>query len=200
MPAPTTPAKSERDPTQVTGIILAGGAGQRMGGIDKGWVRFRDEALVQHVIDRFAPQVHRIVISCNRNLEQYQQLGHQIVRDAQSDYQGPLAGICAALSCVETEWAAIVPVDAPFLALDLVDSLLRCAHAQHSDACCAVNDGALEPTFCVIRSHTITALQDYMARTQDRSVQGFLKSIGCAYCEFSDATAFKNLNRPEDLM
>lgn len=187
-------------PEQITGIILAGGAGQRMGGEDKGWLSFHNKALIEHVITRFAPQVHRIIISCNRNIERYQQLGHQIVRDADATYQGPLAGIYAGLQLVSTEWAAVVPVDAPFLPEGLTQKLLACAITSRSNASCVLNGESIEPTFCLISRSVLTDLGEYLQQDKKRSVQGFLKTIRCAYCQFNDALAFKNLNRPEDLM
>lgn len=190
---------NENSPSRVTGIILAGGAGQRMGGADKGWLPFHNKALIEHVSERFRPQVERIIISCNRNMDRYRQLGYQIVMDAAANYQGPLAGICAGLQLVQTEWAAIVPVDAPFLPTNLVRALISSAQSDNADACYVRNNEKMEPTFCVLKKDRLGDLQLFIDRDSKQSVRTFLESVNAAHCQFHDAFAFKNLNTPADL-
>src|SRR5512134_30781 len=101
---------------QITGLVLAGGRGERMGGADKGWVQYRGRPMIEWVVERFRPQVGQLLISANRNLERYAALAH-VVADSDSGatdaYAGPLAGVLAGLHCAQTDWIAIVPCDAP---------------------------------------------------------------------------------------
>lgn len=117
----------------ITGVILAGGAGRRMGGRDKGLVPLRGRPLVDWVIQGLAPQVGALVISANRNRAEYAARGYPVVADAGEQFDGPLAGIAAALAAVETAWALTVPCDGPCLAPDLTERL-----------CAALNDPAAE--------------------------------------------------------
>ena len=108
---------------QVTGVILSGGRAIRMGGKDKGLVLLRDRPMIQWVLDRLSPQVSQILISANRNKSQYSEFGYPIVADTAADFQGPLAGIAAALAQTDTPWLVSVPCDSPLIPLDLIGRL-----------------------------------------------------------------------------
>ena len=99
----------------VTGIVLAGGQGRRMGGVDKGLQPLHGKPLIAHVLARLAPQVDRVVINANQNLEAYACFGHRVVPDAIGGFAGPLAGLHAGLGAIEHELAVTVPCDSPFL-------------------------------------------------------------------------------------
>ncbi len=90
----------------VTGMVLAGGRGSRMGGVDKGLVELRDHLMIEWVVERLAPQVTQVFINANRNNDQYAELGYPIIADATADFRGPLAGIAAALASVL--WASLL--------------------------------------------------------------------------------------------
>ena len=109
----------------VTGLILAGGKGSRMGGVDKGLQAFRGKRLVDHVYERFAPQVGGVVINANQNHEEYKTFGVRVVSDAIGGYAGPLAGLHAGLSVSKRPFLASVPCDSPFLPADLIERLYR---------------------------------------------------------------------------
>ncbi|SPE29894.1 hypothetical protein SBBP1_510010 [Burkholderiales bacterium] len=112
----------------ITGVILAGGRGARMGGADKGLVAFNGRALVAHVLARLQPQVAEIIISANRNVDRYRVFGHRVVQDDRANFgpfAGPLAGMLAGLRQSRLPWVAFVPCDAPALPLDLVAALER---------------------------------------------------------------------------
>lgn len=94
-----------------------------MGGVDKGWVEWQGRPLIEVAIERFAPQLERLLISANRNLERYRALGFEVVEDAGSDFRGPLAGIAAALACCDSTALYVVPCDSPNLPLDLCQQL-----------------------------------------------------------------------------
>ena len=86
----------------ITGLILAGGAGRRVAGRDKGLIEWHGKPLVEHVADRLRPQIGQLIISCNRNVTAYRKLADKIVVDSRRDFQGPLAGLEAASSLIET--------------------------------------------------------------------------------------------------
>ena len=107
----------------ITGVILAGGLGRRMGGVDKGLQNLNGRPLVQWVLDRLTPQVDTVLISANQNLLRYGEFGCPVVPDRIPDFSGPLAGLHAALSQSTSPLLATVPCDSPFLPADLVQRL-----------------------------------------------------------------------------
>jgi len=106
-----------------SGVILAGGQGRRMGGIDKGWYEYEGRPLIETAIARLAPQLDQLIISANRNIEAYQRLGYEVVSDLSDQALGPLAGIEAALQQVQGEAVYVVPCDSPNLPLNLCQQL-----------------------------------------------------------------------------
>src|SRR5687768_5282571 len=106
--------------TGVSGIVLAGGQGRRMGGVDKGLKLLRGKPMVEWVLERLAPQVGEIVINANQNIAQYARYGHRVVSDEISGFAGPLAGLHAGLKAAAHELIVTVPCDSPFLPVDLV--------------------------------------------------------------------------------
>ncbi|MEO8718593.1 MAG: NTP transferase domain-containing protein, partial [Burkholderiales bacterium] len=97
----------------VSGIVLAGGQGRRMGGVDKGLVALHGRPMVSWVLERLAPQVAEIVINANQNLDAYGGLGHRVVADEVGGFAGPLAGLHAGLGAVRGALAVTVPCDSP---------------------------------------------------------------------------------------
>ena len=109
----------------VTGLILAGGRGSRMGGVDKGLQNFNGMPLALHTLLRLQPQVGEVMINANRNLAAYESFGVPVWPDVLADYAGPLAGFLTGLERCETRWLVTVPCDTPLFPLDLVERLLR---------------------------------------------------------------------------
>ena len=109
----------------VTGIVLAGGMGRRMGGVDKGLVELEGRPLVAHVLARLAPQVGALLINANQNRERYAAFGHPVVPDEVGGFAGPLAGLHAGMTHAATPYVATVPCDSPFLPPDLVLEVSR---------------------------------------------------------------------------
>src|SRR6476620_9897823 len=109
--------------SEVTGLILAGGQGSRMGGVDKGLQVFRGKPMVAHVIERFAPQVSEILINANRNPHEYERFGHRVIAYEIEGFAGPLAGFERGLAHAAHDLVVTVPCDSPFLPLDLVSRL-----------------------------------------------------------------------------
>lgn len=183
----------------ITGIILSGGRGRRMEGQDKGLIAFRGKAMIEHVLERLAPQVDALVLSANRNVEAYSAAGLPVVVDERVDYAGPLAGIEAALARTQTPLALIVPCDAPFLPTDLVRRLLDTLEAEQADIVIADDGERQQPLFCLMK----TTLRDSVSRALDSGnpkVQDWLALQNLAWTDFSDqAEAFKNINDAETL-
>jgi molybdopterin-guanine dinucleotide biosynthesis protein A len=145
----------------ITGLVLAGGRGARMGGVDKGLQVFHGLPLAQHALQRLRPQVGALMVNANRNLEQYRALGAPVWPDSLADYAGPLAGFLTGLQHCQTPYLVTVPCDSPLFPLDLVARLAAALAAAQADVAMV---SALEadaqgnvqaraqPVFCLLRS------------------------------------------------
>lgn len=174
-----------------TGGILAGGEGRRLAGADKGLVRWRGQALVQHVLAALKPQTTAQCISANRNLDVYACFGVPVVRDG--DGSGPLAGLAALLAATETDWLLCVPCDAPLLPEDLAAKLLDSALTAHALASLLHDGERAHPTFCLVhRSLTASA---HEAAARSRGLGEWLDAQGAVPLA---AMAPINLNTAED--
>ena len=178
----------------VSGLVLAGGQGSRMGGRDKGLVSYRGRPLVDHVIERVAPQVDELMISANRNLDDYARRGHPVLTDTLPDFQGPLAGVLAGLQAASHEWVLVVPCDMPQLPADLAARLLEASHG--CDIVIADDGVCTHPAVMLIHADLVQALTDYLASGK-RSVHGFQESVGFARAGF-DAAEMANINSLSD--
>ena len=135
----------------ITGLILAGGLGSRMGGQDKGLVELAGQPMVKHVLDRLAPQVHQLMINANRNAAAYAAFSPWVVPDRLAGFVGPLAGLDAALHdpALEGDWVLTCPCDSLFLPLDLAPRLLTAARAANADVAMAQQTTARAKRFMV---------------------------------------------------
>jgi molybdenum cofactor guanylyltransferase len=179
---------------KTSGIILSGGQGRRVNGADKGLLPWRQHTLIEAAISRLQPQVDDIVISANRNLARYRSLGYTVVSDTMEDFQGPLAGILAAMHKCGHEVAIIIPCDSPLLPIDLAERLLEPLRAEAMDLS-YVNDGHREQyLLAAVKLRCLNSLQDYLLQG-GRSVRGWHKHLQCQAVDFSDCgNAFLNLN------
>ena len=183
--------------TLVTGVVLAGGRGSRMGGEDKGLVFYHEKPLYQHVLARLQPQVGQIFISANRNQAVYLQSGLPVIGDSLPGFHGPLAGMLAALEKIKTEWAAFVPCDTPLIPQDLVSRLWRAK--KNYPAVWARSAGRDHPVLALIHVSQVQALASFLARGE-RKLMLFLQQAGGHSVSFDDCPeAFKNINCREDL-
>lgn len=181
---------------RIFGVILAGGTGRRMGGVDKALLGLNGTPMVQHVQDRFEPQVERLAISANGDATRLAFTGLPILPDAQS--QGPLSGVLAALDWAEGADAVVsVAVDTPFFPGDLVPRLWLAGEGRLAVASSA---GRWHPTFALWPRSLRGALRDYLA-TGGARVMAFCEAHGAVEAPFpaSDPDPFTNLNTPEDL-
>jgi len=182
-----------------TGLILAGGAGRRVGGEDKGLLDWHGKPLAAHVAERLRPQVKRLVISCNRNRDYYATLADATVADRRENFQGPLAGLEAAASQLEGDTILIAPCDTPLLPRDLASRLLDALSAAGDSMDISyAHDGERGHYLCAaIRSRILPSLATFLA-TGQRAVRHWYALHHCVVVDFSsEADCFRNYNRPE---
>ena len=184
---------------QISAILLAGGAGRRMGGEDKGLLKLKDKPLAEWVLARIAPQVDEIFISANRNLDTYRAFGYAVLPDKTEGFAGPLAGIARGLLDAKHELILSVPCDTPFLPDDLVARLMSALFAGDFDLAVPVIAGAGQHAICLMRRQVGANLATYLAQG-GRKVQEWQAGLKCAQADFTDAAPFfVNLNQPEQL-
>lgn len=186
----------------ITGLILAGGRGSRMGLVDKGLQTLHGHTLCQHVLARLAPQVQGIMINANQNLERYRSFGVPVVPDAIDGFAGPLAGMHSGMQHAHTAWLLSVPVDSPFLPPDLAHRLIAAAEAQNTDIAIAITreDGReqVQPVFCLMKTTLLPHLERYLAEG-GRKIDAWYRDLPVARVLFADNQAFANLNTLEEL-
>ena len=191
----------------VTGLILAGGRGTRMGRVDKGLQPFRGATLVEHVMQRLAPQVATVAINANRNLPAYAAFGTPVWPDELSGFEGPLAGLQTGLRHCATGLLATVPCDSPLLAGDLVQRLHGALVEHDADLAVAVTIDSDEsgqphrqrhPVFSLMKREVLPQLTAYLD-SGARRMDGWYKDIRVTEVLFDDAPAFRNINTLGDL-
>jgi molybdopterin-guanine dinucleotide biosynthesis protein A len=166
------PAHASIASADITGLLLAGGRGSRMGGVDKGLQPFNGQPLALHSMRRLTPQVGPIMVNANRNLAEYEAFGAPVWPDSLADYSGPLAGFLAGLEHCATPWLLTVPCDTPLFPPDLAARLADAAAAEQADIAMAVapepaEDGSTalrpQPVFCLLRASLRDSLLRYTA-------------------------------------
>ena len=181
----------------ITGIILAGGQGRRMGGVDKGLQPLAGRAMIEHVIARLAPQVDGIVINANQNLETYSKFGHPVAPDVTGGFAGPLAGLQAGLQAATGEFVVTAPCDSPFLPPDLVARLK--AALEDNDLAVAKTGAQPHPVFALVRRSIAGHLSAYLAGG-GRKIDHWYATLKVVEVPFDDeAEAFSNINTRDEL-
>ncbi|WP_428087017.1 molybdenum cofactor guanylyltransferase MobA [Candidatus Thioglobus sp.] len=187
------------DKNNITAVILAGGQGLRMNGQDKGLILLDNKPLIGHTVDIIDKSVSSILVSANRNLDLYQQFG-KVVSDNLSNYQGPLAGICAALTQTNSQYLFIVPCDSPYIDRSLLERLSQAMIENNTKLCVVSENKHLHPTFALIDVAIKPVLDQYLA-AGERKLGKFFKECGAIEVDFSDKPQlFINLNSPEDFI
>ncbi len=182
--------------TGVSGIVLAGGQGRRMGGVDKGLQELRGKPMAQWAIERLAPQVDEIVINANQNLEKYRSLG-TVVPDEISGFAGPLAGLHAGMKAARHPLVVTVPCDSPFLPMDLVSRLKNALH--ENDVAVARTGEQAHPVFALVRKDCLPNLERFLAGG-GRKIDAWYGALKFVEVPFDDeADAFRNINTREEL-
>ena len=185
--------------TGITGVILAGGQGRRMGGVDKGLRELRGKAMVAWVLERFAPQVDEMLINANQNLDVYARFGHRVIPDEIGGFAGPLAGLQRGLSEATHPLVATAPCDTPFLPADLVTRLLAALQTQQAQLAVARTGDQPHPVFCVCRRDVLPHLTQFMGNG-GRKIDAWYATLNVVEVAFDDqAEAFANINTQDEL-
>lgn len=205
VPAPTGTLAEDvpLPPGVVAGLVLAGGEGRRMGGLDKGLLLHHGIPLALHAARRLEEQVGRVVISANRHLEDYRRFGYPVVQDAQPGFNGPLAGILAALDTLATsdappQFLVVVPCDTPNFPADLAVCLHRALTGSGAALALAEAGGRQHYACALLRTNLAADLAAYLAGG-GRSIRGWHERFATAVVPFPDPDAFANLNTAEAL-
>lgn len=190
------PASAPCLPQQVTGLILAGGRGQRLGGQDKGLVHLKGQPLVSYAMSVLSGQVSEVLISANRNIADYESLHTRVVSDAEPDFPGPLAGLLAGLNTATTPWLAVIPCDAPLLSSSLLPRLV--AAIGDADVAVAHDGEHLHSVTALMRTRLADDLADYLA-SGGHKVRDWYQRLHFVTVDFSDCPEdFANLNTASD--
>jgi len=193
---------------EITGLVLAGGRGSRMGGVDKGLQNFRGLPLALHALLRLQNQVASVMVNANRNLSAYEAFGVDVWPDALPDYAGPLAGFLTGLERCETPYLVTVPCDSPLFPLDYVARMAQALHDQEADlavAWAAETDGELraQPVFCLLHTDLLESLVRF-TQAGGRKIDAWTaqhRSVAVPFNQPSDpARAFCNVNSLPELL
>lgn len=182
-----------------TGLVLSGGQGRRMGGIDKGLVPWQGRPLAAWVADQLRPQVSQLLISCNRNEARYAEWADALVGDQQQDYCGPLAGIREGLRAMRASHLLVAPCDLPAIDQALLHGLLKQA-GEHPEQIAVVRQGeGLQPLLCVVPAALQAAIEAAW-QAGERSPNRLWQRLGCVTFECAaDDPRLVNFNCPEVL-
>lgn len=187
----------------ITGLILAGGRAQRMGGIDKGLIPFHGKPLIESAIAKLKPQVQTILINANRSITKYATYGYPVVMDETPDFSGPLAGFSVGLKACKTPYLLTSPCDSPLLPNNLAELLaaemesgdFQLVYASSKEA-----DGKVwaQPVFCLMRSNLESSLNQFLQKG-DLKIDHWFKELRTSTVVFDDPLVFANVNTPEEL-
>ncbi len=186
----------------ITGLILAGGAGSRIGGADKGFLKYADLTLIEHQIQWLKPQVKTLLISANRNISQYQNFSYSVLEDNNDGFEGPLWGLKKGLENCVTDWLFVQPIDMPDLPTNLIgllaENILLSEVSQESDCFYLISDQREHYLSMLINRKCLLALQRFL-NTGNKRVRDFHRQIGSLTVDLKiKETNFKNLNFQSD--
>ena len=184
---------------EITGLVLAGGQGRRMGGVDKGLTLLRGRPMVAWVLERLAPQVGEILINANQNLDQYRSLGYPVVTDEISGFAGPLAGLQAGMRAARTTFVLTCPCDSPFVPTDLAARLFAALDKGTDDLAVVKTGSWLQPVFALARTALLPQLTAFLEKG-GRKVDAWYAAVKVVDVAFDDQEqAFTNINTIDEL-
>jgi molybdopterin-guanine dinucleotide biosynthesis protein A len=183
----------------ITGLVLAGGQGRRMGTVDKGLVPLDGRPMVAHVLARLAPQVDDILINANQHAAEYAAFGHRVIPDAIGGFAGPLAGLQVGLANARHALIATVPCDSPFLPGDLVSRLASAMTAHDAELAVARTFDQPHPVFALVRRDVLPHLTRFL-EGGGRKIDAWYATLRIVEVAFDDeADAFRNINTADEL-
>lgn len=185
--------------TKVTGVILAGGLARRMNNRDKGLINFKGQPLVSYAIAAMRRVVDQAIINANRNILEYQAFGLPVISDQTGSFDGPLAGILAAMMFAETGVLLVVPCDSPLVKASHLQKLLAIRAENDADIAVAFDGERLHPVFLAIKTTLRPSLEDYLLSGQ-RKIDLWLEQHKTVKTDFStEPDIFVNINSMKDL-
>ena len=184
--------------SDITGCILAGGQGIRVGGKDKGLITLNGRYLSQHCIERLSPQVGSLIISANRNIPVYESFGSIVIKDKTNRSSGPLSGFHSALEAATTTFVAFTPCDAPFFPQNLVEKLMEPFSDEKTEITMAIVRTKHQPVFAMVKSSLENSLALFL-ENGGRKIRSWFDTRTCVTVEFDDKGEFMNINSPSDL-
>jgi molybdopterin-guanine dinucleotide biosynthesis protein A len=183
----------------ITGLILAGGMGRRMGGVDKGLVPLDGRPMVAHVLARLSPQVGALVINANQNLERYAAFGYPVVPDEVGGFAGPLAGLHAGMTRAATAYIATAPCDSPFLPADLVARLAAAMTRESAQLAVVHTFAQPHPVFALVECGVRPHLASFLL-AGGRKIDAWYATLRVVAVPFDDEeAAFRNINTADEL-
>lgn len=184
----------------ITGMILAGGEGRRMGGRDKGLEPFAGLPLVAHVAKRLEGRVAELLINANRNSDGYAPFANRVIEDAEGGFKGPLMGIYSGLRAAKTPWLLVAPCDSPSLPNDLVPRMLAgiMTESGEQDIAVAFDGERLHPVVVLLRTSLADDLADALAQGERKIDRWFARHAWCKVDMSDCPEAFANLNTEEE--
>jgi molybdenum cofactor guanylyltransferase len=183
------------------GLILAGGQGTRMGGVDKGLVHLDGQAMIAHVAQRLRPQVSALAINANRSADAYAAYGYPVVADDVTGFAGPLAGVAAGLRYARTQgaaWMVTAPCDSPYLPLDVVARLCAAIAQDATEIAVARTADGAQPVFALYATSLLESLLTFLGSGK-RKIDAWTAMHAVSQVDFANAAAFANINSPEEL-
>lgn len=184
---------------KVSGVVLAGGLARRMHQQDKGLILFDNRPLVSYALAALAPLTDTLLISANRNQELYRGFGYPVISDASPNFDGPLAGILAALQTAPAHILLTAPCDSPFVRTEHLQKLLQALHSSNADIAVACDGERLHPVFAAMRTHLQDDLKDYL-QSGERRLQAWFRRHALIEVDFSaEPEIFANINTPVEL-
>ena len=185
--------------TTVTGAILAGGLAKRMGQQDKGLVLYQGQPLVSYALAAMQAITASVLINANRNADQYRAFGVPVIADLTLSFDGPLAGVLAAMKQAKTQTLLVMPCDCPLVIAEHLQALLTVYHENQADIAVVYDGQRLQPLFMAVDTGLQNDLQDYLANG-GRRVDNWLSRHSVVTADFSSqASDFLNINTLAEL-
>ena len=183
----------------VSGLVLAGGKARRMGGKDKGLIRFEGRPVAASIAGQLNDQCGTVFINANRNRSEYARLGYEVIADSLEDYQGPLAGILAGLEKMKSRWLVTAPCDGPWIAPDYVARMLAAAERNSHPLAVACSENRLQPVHALIEGSLLGSLRSFL-QGEERKIDRWYGMHEYSKVDYSDCPRmFLNFNTPQQL-